>query len=167
MKPTRGREAGAVIAAGQIWQGVRLYLFDTPGSSFSYYTAFIVAIAFIAAFSGYHYLLEARRRFRNYVPVLRFLDGLTAWSAGLAVAAALLLVARKSDYPFVSWRLWLYVYVLVVLVVFVRFLIRLYRGLPRALAAHDNDLLKRRYLAPANQRQVAGAPSRRRTPAGS
>jgi len=166
VSPTRGREAGAGIAVGQVWQGIRLYLFDTPGSSFSYYTAFIVAIAFIAAFCGYHYLLEARRRFRNYVPVLRVLDGLAAWTAGLAGAAALLLVARKSDYPFISWRLWLYVYVLAAVVVFIRFLVRLYRGLPRDLAAHDNDLLKRRYLAPANQRQVAGAPSRRRTHAG-
>jgi hypothetical protein len=126
----------------------------------------MVGIAAVVTFSGYHYLLEARRRFRNHAPVLRFLDALAAWSAGLAGAGALLLLARHSNAAVVSWRLWLYLYVIVVGVAFLLLLARLYGRLPRQLAAHDNELLKRRYLAPANQRQVANAPGRRRSPAG-
>lgn len=145
----------------QSWQAIAAYLFQTPGPAFNYYAPFIVGIAFIAAFAGYHYVLEARRRFRNHEPVLHFLDTLAAWSAGAALLAALVLLARHSDAFVVSWRIWLYLYVIAVAVTFLVFLVRLYQRLPRALAAHDNELLKRRYLAPANQRQVANAPGRR------
>lgn len=143
------------------WPAVRTYLFDLPGAAFHYYLPFIVAIAGIVIFVGYHYLLEARRRFRHYAPVLAFLDGLAVWSASLAAVAIILLLVRHADVPVLSWRIWLYLFVVVSAVAFLVHLGRLYGRLPRQLAAHDNDLLKRRYLPPANQRQVANAPGRR------
>lgn len=142
------------------WSAVRTYLFAPPGAAFNYYVPFIVGIGAIAVFVAYHYLLEARRRFRNHRPVLQYLDGLAIWGSVLAVVAAILLLVRHGDVPVLSWRIWLYLYVIVSAVVFLFQLGRLYGRLPRGLAAHDNDLLKRRYLPPANQRQVANAPKR-------
>ena len=143
------------------WSAVQTYLLASPGPAFNYYVPFIVGIGAAVLFVGYHYLLEARRRFRNYRPVLQFLDGLAVWSIGLAVAAAILLLVRHGNVPVLAWRLWLWLFVLVSAVTFFIHLVRLYGRLPRGLAAHDNDLLKRRYLPPANQRQVANAPNRR------
>jgi drug/metabolite transporter (DMT)-like permease len=147
------------------WSTVRTYLFAAPGPAFNYYLPILIAIVAAIIFVGYHYLLEARRRFRNYRPVLRFLDHVAAWTAGLAVVAALLLLVRHGNVPVLAWRIWLYLYVVVAAGVFFAYLFRLYGRLPRQLAAHDNDLLKRRYLPPANQRQVAKADPGRRTPA--
>ncbi|HEV7214686.1 MAG TPA: hypothetical protein VGP33_06140, partial [Chloroflexota bacterium] len=143
------------------WSTVQTYLFASPGVAFHYYVPFIVAIAATAIFVGYHYLLEARRRFRNYRPVLHFLDRLAVWSISLAAVGAVLLLVRHGNVPVLAWRIWLYAFVLVVGAVFIVQLARLYGSLPRQLAAHDNELLKRRYLPPANQRQVANAPGRR------
>jgi tellurite resistance protein TehA-like permease len=143
------------------WPTVQAYLFSAPGAAFHYYVPFIVAIAAAILFVGYHYLLEARRRFRNYRPVLQFLDRLAVWSMSLAAAGAVLLLVRHGNVPVLAWRIWLYAFVVVVGAVFMVQLARLYGRLPRQLAAHDNDLLKRRYLPPANQRQVANAPGRR------
>ena len=145
------------------WSTVRTYLFAAPGPDFHYNVPMLGAILAAVVFVGYHYLLEARRRFRNYRPVLQYLDRLAAWSAGLAVVAALLLLVRHGNVPILAWRIWLYLYVVVAVGVFFTQLVRLYGRLPRQLAAHDNDLLKRRYLPPANQRQVANAPARRTT----
>lgn len=142
------------------WPAVRTYLFASPGAAFNYYVPFIVGIAAVATFIAYHYLLEARRRFRNYGPVLHYLDSLAIWSTGLAAAAAVLLLVRHGDVAVLSWRIWLCLYVVLTAIVFLMHLGRLYGRLPRGLAAHDNDLLKRRYLPPANQRQVANAPKR-------
>ncbi|HEY8743037.1 MAG TPA: hypothetical protein VIU62_08065 [Chloroflexota bacterium] len=143
------------------WPTVQTYLFASPGVAFHYYVPFLVAITTAILFVGDHYLLEARRRFRNYRPVQQFLDRVAVWASGLAGVAALLLLVRHGDVPVLAWRIWLCLYVVVCTIVFFGLLIRLYGRLPRQLAAHDNDLLKRRYLPPANQRQVANAPSRR------
>ncbi len=143
------------------WPAVRTYLFDSPGAAFHYYLPFIVAIVAAVVFVGYHYLLESRRRFRHYAPVLRFLDGVAIWSASLAGVAIILLLVRHGNVPVLAWRIWLYLYVVVGAAAFLVQLGRLYGRLPRQLAAHDNELLKRRYLPPANQRQVANAPGRR------
>lgn len=142
------------------WSAVQTYLFASPGAAFNYYVPFIVGIAAVATFVSFHYLLEARRRFRNYRPVLQYLDGLAIWSGGLAVVAALVLLVRHGDVPVLAWRIWLYLFVVIAALVSLVHLARLYGRLPRGLAAHDNDLLKRRYLPPANQRQVANAPKR-------
>lgn len=143
------------------WEAVRTYLFEAPGPAFNYYVPFIAAIAAAAIYCGYHYVLEARRRFRHYTPVLAYLDALAAWSSGGALVGAILLIVRHANVPVLSWRLWLYLYVVLVAMTFIGFLFRLYARLPRGLAAHDNDLLKRRYMPPANQRQVANAAARR------
>jgi hypothetical protein len=142
------------------WSTLRTYLFASPGPAFNYYVPFIIGIGAVVIFVVYHYLLEARRRFRNHRPVLQYLDGLAIWGSGLAVAAAIELLVRHGDVPVLAWRIWLWLYVVVAAVVFLLHLSRLYGRLPRGLAAHDNDLLKRRYLPPANQRQVANAPKR-------
>jgi membrane-bound acyltransferase YfiQ involved in biofilm formation len=143
------------------WPTVQTYLFASPGAAFHYYVPFIVAITAAIIFVGDHYLLEARRRFRNYRPVQQFLDRVAVWASSLTAVAAVLLLVRHGDVPVLSWRIWLCLYVAVCTVVFFGLLFRLYGRLPRQLAAHDNDLLKRRYLPPANQRQVANAPGRR------
>ena len=143
------------------WASIRAYLFAGTGPAFNYYLPFILAILAVVIFCGYHYVLEARRRFRHYLPVQRYLDRVAAWSASLAAAGALLLLFRHTDVPVLCWRIWLYLFVILVGVVYLVFLGRLYGRMPRQLAAHDNELLKRRYLAPANQRQVANAPGRR------
>lgn len=143
------------------WTAIRTYLLAAPGPAFSYDVPFILGIVAVMLFVGYHYLLEARRRFRNYAPVLSFLDQVAVRASILAAIAALLLLARHGNVPVLSWRLWLYLFVIACAVLFINQLGRLYGTLPRRLAAHDNDLLKRRYLPPANQRQVANAPARR------
>ena len=143
------------------WTTVQIYLFASPGTAFRYDVPFLVAITAAILFVGDHYLLEARRRFRNYRPVQQFLDRMAVWASSLAAVAVVILLVRHGNVPVLAWRIWLCLYVAVCTIVFIGLLIRLYGRLPRQLAAHDNDLLKRRYLPPANQRQVANAPSRR------
>lgn len=144
----------------QVWGQARAYLLAAPGASFHYDAPFIVGIVAVVLFVGYHYLLEARRRFRNYGPVLRFLDEVAARASILAALALALLLVRRGNVPVLSWRLWLYAYVVAVALLFLNQLARLYITLPRQLAAHDSELLKRRYLPPTNQRQVANAARR-------
>ncbi len=144
-----------------IWSAVVRYLFQQPGVDFSYNTAFLVGIGLVVVWGGYHYVLEERRRFRHHEPVLHFLDSSLRWVAALAAITAIVLFARHTNAPVISWRIWLILTVIAWGVAYLLMLGRMYRRLPKALAAHDNELLKRSYLAPPNQKQVANASNRR------
>ncbi|MCL4541583.1 MAG: hypothetical protein M1396_04510 [Chloroflexi bacterium] len=145
------------------WQTIVSYLFTTPGSEFSYYAPFLMLIVGALLLPIQHFILEGRRRLQNYRPVQELLDRVASMSAAAAILALLLVVARHANLPVISWRLWLYLYVVVVAVAFVLTLRFVYSTLLRGLAARDNELLRHRYLASPNQRQVLHAQERRRS----
>ena len=145
------------------WQTVVSYLFTTPGPEFSYYVPFFVLVVGASLLPIRHFVLEGRRHLQNYRPVQELFDRVASMSAGAAILALLLVIARHANVPVISWRLWLYLYAIAIAIAFLLTLHSVYSTLPRRLGARDNELLRHRYLAPSNQRQVLHAQERRRS----
>ncbi|MCL4544484.1 MAG: hypothetical protein M1118_07790 [Chloroflexi bacterium] len=144
-------------------QAIVRYLFTSPGTSFNYYTPFVIAIVAAAVVPAVHFLLEGRQRVRNVLPIQQALDSAAKILTVAAVLAFVLMFCRHANVPVLSWRIWLYFYMIGLGVTFILTLRFIYGELPRRLAAHDNELLRSRYLAPPNQRQVLRARERRRS----
>lgn len=126
-----------------------VYLFQTPGSRFTYYVP-VVAGSIAALFVPfYHYALAARLRFRRFPAHLVFLDRAAAWTAGLAAAWLLLALFRLWDVPVLAWRIWLYALLVATAVVSIGGVIWLYGRGPRLLEDYEMELQRKRYLAGA------------------
>lgn len=126
-----------------------VYLFQTPGSRFSYYLPVVAGAVAALLVPFYHYALAARLRFRRFPAHLAFLDRAAAWTAGLAAAWLLIALVRYWNAPVLAWRIWLYALLVVTLVVYVGGIVWLYGRGPRLLEDYEMELQRKRYLAGA------------------